>query len=183
MGSLFKIAKLENPPMIEFFSNLPMMFYYGAAASAVIILIMSILFRMIVDGEFVWGVVLTFYFPITIVIIACVMIYVAIDAIVDIFDGYKNNVPFYEEKNKEYLICNDMQLIIDDVTAVDVLKIYHILHEHDMEVTINPTIPWHIFPSKRRVFRNEEPSSYKIFFASIEDKATFQFYWESIKNE
>lgn len=183
MGSLFKIAKLENPLMIEFFNNLPAMFYYGFAIAATIILMLSILFSMIVEGEFVWGVILTIFFPITIVIIAALMMIIACEALVDVFDGYKDKVTYYEEKNKEYLICSDTQLIIDDVTTVDALKIYHILHEHDMEATINPTIPWHIFPSKRRVFKNEDPCSYKMFFASVEDKATFQFYWESIKDE
>jgi len=169
--------------MFEFFSNIPAMFYYGAAASAVIILIMAYLFTAVTDRGILNGVALIVFFPITVLGIGISILTMFYTIIVDILDGIREDIPFYEIENKNHLICTDNEMIIKSVSFNEGLLIYSILTEHNISVDAQPTVKWHIFPSKRRVIPNIDSDEVKLIFDSVEDKATFQFYWESLKND
>jgi len=170
--------------MFEFFSNIPTMFYYGAGAATSLIFIIALLLFFIINNSDVFeAILLAIFFPITALGFIGVGLAIIYDEIRNIVCRKIYNIKAYEELNAEYLLCSDDELIIKDVSYRDNLKIYKILDEQNIDFTISPAVPWKIFREPVHVLENKEPRSYKLFFDSEEDKATFQFYWESLKDE
>jgi len=169
--------------MFEFFSNIPAMFYYGVLAASVVLLILSILIKTISDSDFMLGIFFTVFWPITTIAVAVALISGFIVMIRNILHGIEEDIAYFEEENKDHLICDDNEMIIEATTFQEGILICGILKEHNIAVDCAPTIKWHIFPKRQRVFPHIECDKYKLIFDSVEDKATFQFYWESLKND
>jgi hypothetical protein len=167
--------------MIDFLQHIPAAFYYGMVAASLMVIVVSVVAYFISCGDIVTGILCGILWPATICGVVFVLCAEAYDDITNFLYSRRDNVTFFERENKKHLECSDDELIVEVTSLDDILTMHSILKEHDIRSIGRPATKWNIFPRSCRVRENLMTTSYKISFNSVEDKATFQFYWESLR--
>ena len=166
--------------MFEYLCTLPHWFYLSMIIFSALTFAIGAIMLTFVNSDA--GIIMCCIsvWPISMIVFGAVLIAFAVDEVIQRMNI--NDVKPYVNANNNAEICDEYDVIVDNVNWLNGGEIYKILNEHDLIIDCVQPLPlWDISKRKTLVTRNLTPTKYKISFSNSADKATFLFYWESRK--